>query len=198
MNIIKHDFNITRSDREKIKNQKACTIWMTGLSGSGKSTISNKLENILNSIGYHTYILDGDNTRLGLNRGLGFSEDDRIENIRRASEVCKLMNDAGLIVICSFISPLEKNRKQARDIIGDDFYEIFIDADLSICEERDPKGLYKKARSGEIIDFTGISSPFEFPSNAIVLKNNSNDDIDKNVKYLVELIEKNNGKSYVE
>jgi adenylylsulfate kinase len=198
MNIIKHDFNITRSDREKIKNQKACTIWMTGLSGSGKSTISNKLENILNSIGYHTYILDGDNTRLGLNRGLGFSEEDRVENIRRASEVCKLMNDAGLIVICSFISPLEKNRKQARDIIGNDFYEIFIDADLSTCEERDPKGLYKKARAGEIRDFTGISSPFEFPSNAIVLKNNKDSDIDKNVKYLVELIEKNNDKSHVE
>ena len=111
--------------------------------------------NDYNSMGYHTYCLDGDNTRLGLNKGLGFSEEDRIENIRRVSEVCKLMNDAGLIVICSFISPFEKNRQQAREIIGENFHEVFIDADLSTCEERDPKGLYKKARAGEIKDFTG-------------------------------------------
>ena len=192
MNITAHTFKISKTDREKIKNQKSCTIWMSGLSGSGKSTIANQLENTLNSMGYHTYILDGDNTRLGLNKGLGFSEEDRIENIRRVSEVAKILNDAGLIVICSFISPFEKNRQQAKEIIGDNFIEVFIDADLSTCEERDPKGLYKKARAGEIKDFTGISSPFEFPSNAIVLKNNTQEDLDRNVQFLTGLIEKNN------
>jgi adenylylsulfate kinase len=188
MNITAHEFKISKSDREKIKNQKAITIWMSGLSGSGKSTIANQLESFLNELGYHTYILDGDNTRLGLNKGLGFSEEDRIENIRRVAEVCKLMNDAGLIVICSFISPFEKNRIQAREIIGDEFIEVFIDADLETCEMRDPKGLYKKARAGEIKDFTGISSPFEMPSNAIVLKNNTREDFDINVTFLVNLV----------
>ena len=163
---------------------------MSGLSGSGKSTIANQLEHSLNSMNYHTYVLDGDNTRLGLNKGLGFTEEDRTENIRRVAEVCKLMNDAGLIVICSFISPFEKNRQQAKEIIGDNFIEVFIDSDISTCEERDPKGLYKKARSGEIKDFTGISSPFEFPQSAIVLKNNNIEDIDSNVSYLLNLIEK--------
>jgi len=194
MNLTKHNFKISKSDREKIKNQKSCTIWMSGLSGSGKSTIANQLENTLNSLGYHTYILDGDNTRLGLNKGLGFSEEDRIENIRRVSEVAKILNDAGIITICSFISPFEKNREQAKEIIGENFIEVFIDADLSTCEERDPKGLYKKARAGEIKDFTGISSPFETPSNAIVLKNNTEEDLEKNVIFLTELIEKNNNK----
>ena len=191
MDITKHDFKISKSDREKIKNQKSCTIWMSGLSGSGKSTIANLLETILNEQGYHTYTLDGDNTRLGLNKGLGFSEEDRIENIRRVAEVCKLMNEAGLIVICSFISPFEKNRTQAKEIIGENFIEVFIDADLETCEMRDPKGLYKKARTGEIKDFTGISSPFESPSNAIVLKNNNEEDLDRNVILLVNLIKNN-------
>ena len=191
MDITKHDFKISKSDREKIKNQKSCTIWMSGLSGSGKSTIANLLETILNEQGYHTYTLDGDNTRLGLNKGLGFSDEDRIENIRRVAEVCKLMNEAGLIVICSFISPFEKNRTQAKEIIGENFIEVFIDADLETCEMRDPKGLYKKARTGEIKDFTGISSPFESPSNAIVLKNNNEEDLDRNVNLLVNLIKNN-------
>ena len=192
MNITGHNFKTTRKDRESIKNQKAFTIWMSGLSGSGKSTIANLVEEKLISLGYHTYILDGDNTRMGLNKDLGFSEEARVENIRRVSEVCKLMNDAGLIVICSFISPFEKNREQAKEIIGEGFMEIFIDADLSTCEERDPKGLYKKARTGEIKEFTGISSPFETPQNATVLKNNTEEDLEKNVNFLIELIEKNN------
>ena len=191
MDIIQHNFKISKVDREKIKNQKSCTIWMSGLSGSGKSTIANQLETILNEQGYHTYTLDGDNTRLGLNKGLGFSEEDRIENIRRVAEVCKLMNEAGLIVICSFISPFEKNRTQAKEIIGENFIEVFIDADLETCEMRDPKGLYKKARAGEIKDFTGISSPFESPSNAIILKNNTEEDLDRNVILLVNLIKNN-------
>ncbi len=191
MNIVKHEFKISKSDREKIKDQKSMTIWMSGLSGSGKSTIANNVEFSLNSLGYHTYILDGDNTRLGLNKNLGFSEEDRIENIRRVSEVCKLMNDAGIIVICSFISPFQKNRTQAQEIIGDNFFEVFVDADLSTCEERDPKGLYKKARAGEIKDFTGISSPFEAPENCLVLKNNTLEDLENNTKTLVELVVKN-------
>lgn len=191
MDIIQHNFKVSKVDREKIKNQKSCTIWMSGLSGSGKSTIANLLETILNEQGYHTYALDGDNTRLGLNKGLGFSEEDRIENIRRVAEVAKILNDAGLIVICSFISPFEKNRTQAKEIIGENFIEVFVDADLSTCETRDPKGLYKKARAGEIKDFTGISSPFETPSNAIVLKNNTEEDLDRNVNLLVNLIKNN-------
>jgi len=191
MDIIQHNFKISKVDREKIKNQKSCTIWMSGLSGSGKSTIANQLETILNEQGYHTYTLDGDNTRLGLNKGLGFSEEDRIENIRRVAEVAKILNDAGLVVICSFISPFEKNRTQAKEIIGENFIEVFIDADLETCEIRDPKGLYKKARTGEIKDFTGISSPFESPTNAIVLKNNTAEDLDRNVNLLVNLIKNN-------
>jgi len=191
MDIIQHNFKISKVDREKIKNQKSCTIWMSGLSGSGKSTIANQLETILNEQGYHTYTLDGDNTRLGLNKGLGFSEEDIIENIRRVAEVSKILNDAGLIVICSFISPFEKNRTQAKEIIGENFIEVFIDADLSTCEIRDPKGLYKKARTGEIKDFTGISSPFESPTNAIVLKNNTEEDLQRNVNLLVNLIKNN-------
>jgi adenylylsulfate kinase len=192
MNIIQHNFKISKEKREKIKNQKACTIWMSGLSGSGKSTVANQLESSLNEQGYHTYTLDGDNTRLGLNKGLGFSEEDRIENIRRVAEVAKILNDAGLIVICSFISPFEKNRTQAKEIIGDNFIEVFVDADLSTCEMRDPKGLYKKARTGEIKDFTGISSPFETPINAIVLKNNTEEDLQRNVNLLKDLIKNNN------
>jgi adenylylsulfate kinase len=193
MNLTQHNFKISQSDREKQKSQKAFTIWMSGLSGSGKSTIANNLEFTLYSMNYHTYILDGDNTRLGLNKDLGFSEEDRIENIRRVAEVCKLMNDAGLIVICSFISPFKKNRDQAREIIGEDkFIEVYVDADLSTCEMRDPKGLYKKARLGEIKDFTGISSPFEEPQDCIILKNNKPEDIDTNVTYLINLIKKNN------
>jgi len=192
MNITTHNFKTTKENRESIKNQKACTIWMSGLSGSGKSTIANLVEEKLTTLGYHTYILDGDNTRMGLNKDLGFSEEARIENIRRVSEVCKLMNDAGLIVICSFISPFEKNREQAKQIIGEGFMEIFIDADLSTCEIRDPKGLYKKARTGEIKEFTGIKSPFETPQNATVIKNNTEDTEKKKVNLLIELIEKNN------
>ena len=189
MNITKHEFKISQQDREKIKGHKSLTIWMSGLSGSGKSTIANILETELNSQNYHTYILDGDNTRLGLNKGLGFSEEDRLENIRRVAEVCKLMNDAGLIVICSFISPFQKNRDQAKSIIGEDkFIEVFVDADLETCETRDPKGLYKKARLGEIKDFTGISSPFESPNDCIILKNNTLDDLDLNVKRLIDTV----------
>ena len=192
MNITKHDFKISKENRESIKDQKACTIWMSGLSGSGKSTVANALEVRLNEMGHHTYIMDGDNTRLGLNKNLGFSDDDRIENLRRVSEVCKLMNDAGLIVICSFISPFESVRQDAKNIIGEDFIEIYINANLEVCEKRDPKGLYKKARAGEIKEFTGISSPFENPINAINLPNNVEEDIQNNVEYLISYLKNKN------
>jgi adenylylsulfate kinase len=192
MEIFKQDFVINKSNREKIKNQKSCTIWMSGLSGSGKSTIANNLEIMLNRGGYHTYILDGDNTRLGLNKGLGFSEEDRVENLRRVSEVCKLMNDAGLILICSFISPFQKTRELAKSIIGDNFIEVYIDASLETCEKRDPKGLYKKARNGEIKDFTGVSSPFEEPKDCIRLTNNESKDIDINVNRLFQHLKNHN------
>jgi adenylylsulfate kinase len=185
MNLYNHNFTLSKTDRESIKSQKSCTVWMTGLSGSGKSTLSNLLEVELNMMGYHTYILDGDNTRLGLNKNLGFSEEDRIENIRRVSEVCKLLNDAGLIVIASFISPFEKNRTDAKNIIGEDFIEVFVDTNLETCEKRDPKGLYKKARAGEIKDFTGISSPFEVPKNCIHLNNEKEEDLKTNVDFLI-------------
>lgn len=192
MNLTKHNFLISKSDREKIKNQKACTIWMSGLSGSGKSTIANNLESKLFEMGYHTYIMDGDNTRLGLNKNLGFTDDDRIENLRRVAEVCKLMNDAGIITICSFISPFESNRKLSKEIIGDGFVEVFIDASLETCEERDPKGLYKKARAGEIKEFTGISSPFDIPKNAIHLENNNPEDIEVSVNFLLQYLKNKN------
>ena len=192
MNIFSQNFLITKENREKNKNQKSCTIWLTGLSGSGKSTIANLIESTLYEMNYHTYTLDGDNTRLGLNNDLNFSEEDRIENIRRVSEVSKLMNDAGIITICSFISPYEKNRIQAKEIIGDDFIEVFIKTDIEICEQRDSKGLYKKARAGEIKDFTGISSPYEVPKNAIILENNNEEDIQKNVDFIINYLKKNN------
>ena len=190
--VAQHNFKIGRDQRKISMGQKPCTIWMSGLSGSGKSTIANCLEYSLWNQGYHTIILDGDNTRMGLNKNLGFSEEDRVENIRRVSEVCKILNDAGIIVICSFISPFEKNRIEAKNIIGDDFIEFFVDVDISICEERDPKGLYKKARTGEIKEFTGISSPFEIPKNAIQLENNIEEDIQKNVNIIVDHLRKNN------
>lgn len=189
MNLTKHQFKISKQERQSIKSHSPVTIWMSGLSGSGKSTIANLVEVELNKLGYHTYILDGDNTRMGLNKDLGFSEEDRIENIRRVAEVCKLMNDAGLIVICSFISPFEKNRQMAKEIIEpQNFIEVFINADLKVCETRDPKGLYKKARAGEIKDFTGISSPFENPSNCWILNNNTDSDLQVNVDMLLEII----------
>ena len=159
-----HTMSVSRSDRESIKDQTAKTLWFTGLSGSGKSTIASALERRLFETGKHTMTLDGDNVRMGLNKNLGFGDDDRKENIRRIAEVCKLMNDAGLIVITSFISPFIKDRQSAREIIGEDsFIEVYIATSLEECERRDVKGLYKKARNGEIKEFTGLTSPYEAP-----------------------------------
>jgi bifunctional enzyme CysN/CysC len=164
-NLTYQEFDVNRDVRARLKGQKPQIIWFTGLSGSGKSSIANLLEKRLTAEGKHCYILDGDNVRHGLNKDLGFTEAARIENIRRVAEVARLMADAGLIVLVSFISPFEKERRLAREIAGDvDFMEVYVNTPLEVCEARDPKGLYKRARAGEIKNFTGIDSPFEPPS----------------------------------
>jgi adenylyl-sulfate kinase len=165
-NLFKVTQRVTREEREDLLKQKGKTIWLTGLSGSGKSTIANELAIKLQQEGKLAYILDGDNVRMGLNKDLGFSDDDRKENIRRIAEVANLMTDLGVIVITAFISPFREERAKAKEIIGkDNFLEVYVNAPLGVCEDRDPKGLYKKARAGEIPMFTGIDSPYEEPKN---------------------------------
>ena len=164
-NITWHQADITREDRERLNGHRAATLWFTGLSGSGKSTLAHAVENALFERGCRTYVLDGDNIRHGLNKNLGFSPEDREENIRRIGEVAKLFNDAGVIALTAFISPYRADRDKARQIaVEGRFLEIYVKCDLSVCEERDPKGLYKKARAGEIKEFTGISAPYEEPT----------------------------------
>lgn len=163
-NVIWQNLSIDKSQRASIKNQKPLCIWFTGLSGAGKSTIANLLEQQLVALGKHTYLLDGDNVRHGLNSDLGFGESDRIENIRRVSEVAKLLVDAGLVVLVSFISPFRAERDAARALFeSDEFFEVYVDTPLSVCEQRDAKGLYQKVRNGELKQFTGIDSPYEIP-----------------------------------
>lgn len=163
-NVVWHQHKITKDDRALFNRQKPVVLWFTGLSGSGKSTVAGALEQALFERGCRCYLLDGDNVRHGLNRDLSFSDIDRVENIRRIGEVSKLMVDAGLIVLTAFISPFRSDRDMVRNLLGEsEFIEIYMDVPLDICEERDPKGLYKKARTGEIPDFTGISSNYEAP-----------------------------------
>ncbi len=188
-NLTWHNMDITKELRESQLGQKAMTIWMTGLSGSGKSTISNALEKRLFSMGKHTMLLDGDNVRMGLNKNLGFGEKDRIENIRRIAEVAKLMNDAGLIVLTAFISPYRSDRRKAKQIIGENFVEVYVSTSLQECERRDVEGLYKAAHAGEIFDFTGISSPYEVPENPDVVVDAENLDIEECVNVILEGIE---------
>jgi bifunctional enzyme CysN/CysC len=159
-----HSSPITRDDRRVLMQQRACCVWFTGLSGSGKSTIAHALEQRLHAEGRFTYVLDGDNIRHGLNRDLGFTEAARVENIRRVAEVARLMVDAGLVVIVAFISPFRADRAMARALFADgDFLEVFVDTPLDECERRDPKGLYRKVRAGALPNFTGIDSPYEAP-----------------------------------
>ena len=165
-NIVWHQGAVTRADREKMNGHKGCTVWLTGLSGSGKSTIAVDLEKRLWERGVRAYILDGDNVRHGLNKNLGFSPTDRTENIRRIGEVAKLFSDAGMVALTAFISPYRADRDQVRALMGPgDFVEVHVDCPVDVCEQRDVKGLYKKARAGEIKEFTGISAPYEAPAN---------------------------------
>lgn len=191
-NLFWHNTKITSRDRERLNNHMGACIWLTGLSGSGKSTLANELEHSLNQKSLHTYLMDGDNLRSGLNKDLGFSNQDREENIRRVGEVAKLFVDAGLIVITAFISPFKTDREIARRLFaGDRFFEIYVKCSLDICEERDPKGLYKKARESKIQDFTGISSVYEEPENpSLQLINEKPEDIIKNVSLVIDLLKK--------
>lgn len=165
-NVTWHEHNVSSEERQKLNGHKGAVLWFTGLSGCGKSTISNAVDRLLHDRGIHTYVLDGDNIRMGLNKNLGFAPDDRKENIRRIGEVARLFCESGTIVLTSFISPYKEDREQARKIIGEGrFLEVYVDASLETCESRDPKGLYKKARSGEIKEFTGVNAPYEAPEN---------------------------------
>ncbi|SVD96600.1 uncharacterized protein METZ01_LOCUS449454, partial [marine metagenome] len=176
-NLYYHEHRVARKLKEKRNHHRSRVLWFTGLSGSGKSTVANATEKVLHDMGLQTYILDGDNVRMGLNKDLGFSPEDRTENIRRITEVAKLFADSGSIVLTAFISPYREDRDKAREIIStEDFIEVFVSADLSVCESRDPKGLYKKARAGEIKGFTGIDAPYEAPLNPeLVIETDKND-----------------------
>jgi len=179
---------LNKKDKEQLLNQKACVIWLTGLSGSGKSTIAKGAESVLHQKGFLTQLLDGDNVRTGLCNNLTFSDEDRIENIRRVAEAAKLFLNCGVITLCSFISPTIEIRKMARDIIGEDFVEVYVNTPLEECEKRDVKGLYKKARKGEIPDFTGIHSDFEEPKNAELEIETVGQSIEQSVDQLTEYI----------
>ncbi len=191
-NITWHEGTVTRRERQDNLSQKGATIWLTGLSGSGKSTIAVALEQVLMQQGKRAYVLDGDNVRHGLNKNLGFSAEDRTENIRRIGEVSKLFADAGLLSITSFISPYSADRDQVRKLHEEadlPFLEVYVELPLKVAEERDPKGLYKKARAGEIKGFTGIDDPYEEPSNAELILHTADQTIEESVRTLLELID---------
>ena len=179
-----------QKDHRALKNDhKPCVVWLTGLSGSGKTSTADALENKLHALGYKTYTLDGDNVRHGLNNDLGFTDADRVENIRRVAEVAKLMVDAGLIVITAFISPFISERKYARQILADnEFIEVFVDAPIEVCEARDPKGLYKKARSGQLKNFTGIDSEYQKPQNPEIVLESSKKPPEELANYVLEYL----------
>ena len=188
-NISWHKTNITQETRSKNKQQKPCVLWFTGLSGSGKSTIADELEKKLHELGKHTMLLDGDNVRHGLNKDLGFTDQDRVENIRRIAEVSKLMVSSGLITIVSFISPFRSERLMARKLFNDgEFIEIFIDTPIEVCEARDSKGLYKKARAGQLKNFTGIDSDYEEPEMSEIVLQNSDANIDDLVNKILDYL----------
>jgi adenylylsulfate kinase len=188
-NIVAHDFAVTKQKREKRLDQKGKLVWFTGLSGSGKSTLSNAVEKHLFESGFFTYALDGDNVRSGINSNLGFNEEDRIENIRRISEIANLMLDAGLVVCASFISPFAKDRKRIRQIVGEENYiEIYVSTPVRECEKRDIKGLYAKARAGEINNFTGVSAKYEPPSTPDLSLDTSSLSVEKATKIIINYL----------
>ncbi len=188
-NTVWHEPSVYRTDREEMNDHKSVIIWFTGLSASGKSSLSHALEDALHKNKVRTYVLDGDNIRKGLCNDLGFSIDDRTENIRRIGEVSKLMMEAGVIVLTAFISPFIKDRKIVRELVAEgEFIEVHCDAALDVCESRDPKGLYKKARAGEIADFTGISSPYEAPENAEIALDTANYSIEECVEEMINYL----------
>ena len=189
--IIPHEHEITKGDRRSLNNHGSLILWFTGLPSSGKSTIANELEKKLITLGTRTYILDGDNVRMGLCKDLGFSEEDRGENIRRIGEVSKLFIDAGCIVLSAFVSPYIKDRDAVRELVEEgEFVEVFVDAPLEVCEERDVKGLYKKAREGIIKGFTGIDDPYEAPLNPEITIDTSELSLDEGVKDIFDYLEK--------
>lgn len=192
-NIVWHNQHITKQDRLKHTAQKPCILWFTGLSGSGKSTIANALEEMLYYNGNFTYLLDGDNIRHGLNSDLGFDEHSRVENIRRIGEVAKLFTDSGVLVLTAFISPFQGDRALVKQLVEkDEFIEIFIDTPLNVCESRDPKGLYKKARAGDIINFTGIDSPYEAPTKPQIHIKNDKISIEHVCEQIIDYLVTNN------
>lgn len=188
-NTVFHHYNISRADREKQLGQRGFVLWFTGLSGSGKSTIANAVEQQLFDSGFKTYTLDGDNIRQGINKGLGFTAEDRAENLRRIAEVAKLFVDSGQICMAAFVSPTRSDRQIVKDIIGEnDFIEVFVDTPLEICEQRDVKGLYAKARKGEIQNFTGISAPYEAPENPEIQVKTEHKPIEESAKEVFDYI----------
>lgn len=188
-NIVPHKHKISRKERNKLTGNKSAVIWFTGLSGSGKSTIANELEQRLYEKGILTYILDGDNVRMGLNKDLGFSDGDRKENIRRVGEVAKLMSDAGIVVLTAFISPFRADRETIRNMLGkDEFAEVYVKCSVEKCEERDVKGLYKKAREGVISDFTGINSEYEEPENPEIIIDTSTQNVEECLHILMKYL----------
>ena len=192
-NISWHEMSINKKTRSELNSQTPCVVWFTGLSGSGKSTIANILEQKLHAIGKRTYLLDGDNVRHGLNKDLGFTDTDRVENIRRVAEVSKLMVDAGLITLVSFISPFKSERQMARNLLSsDEFFEIFVNTSLEECEKRDPKGLYKKARAGELKNFTGIDSSYEEPENPDLILNTSSGNAEQLTDQIIKFLKDKN------
>ena len=188
-NIVKHDYAVDQNSRSKLKKHKSLLLWFTGLSGSGKSTIANCVEQALHEKGIHTYTLDGDNVRKGLNNNLSFSPEDRTENIRRIAETAKLMMDAGLVVLAAFVSPYKKDRDNIRTIVGsENMVEIYINTSVEECERRDEKGLYKKARAGEIKNMTGISSPYEAPENPEIEIDTEKVNVEKATEHIINNI----------
>ncbi|MDL4838963.1 adenylyl-sulfate kinase [Aquibacillus rhizosphaerae] len=188
-NIVWHDSAVTKEQRQEQKKHKSAVLWFTGLSGSGKSSVSVELEKRLYDLGVHSYRLDGDNVRHGLNNNLGFSQEDRTENIRRIGEVSKLMIDAGIVTLSAFISPYREDRDKVREILdADEFIEVYVKCSLEACEERDPKGLYKKARAGEIKGFTGIDDPYEEPVNPEVIVKTDKQTLEESVQVIIDYL----------